>query len=223
MNMLQKTAWVGIFAIAFALVESAVVVYLRSLYYPDGFSLPVKVISEHHFWVEVSREMATIVMLAAAGVLAGVNRWQKFAFFMIAFGVWDIFYYVWLKVMLNWPASIFDWDILFLIPAPWIGPVIAPVSVSLLMVLAGVLIIRNDSAEHPFRPKKWSWILSIAATFTVLFSFLADTQATLRLNSPKPYSYGLFAVGLLLYASALYITFKDQNPNSRGSVLKEHS
>ena len=117
---------VSVFAVAFALVESSVVVYLRLLYYPEGFAFPLKPALMSHVAVEVSREVATIVMLAVVGLIAGRSRWQRFSYFMIAFGVWDIFYYVWLKIMLNWPASLLDWDVLFLIPVPWIGPVVAP-------------------------------------------------------------------------------------------------
>jgi len=204
----QKVLWVAVFAVAFALVESAVVVYLRSLYYPEGFSLPLRIMSRHHFWVELSRELATLIMLASVGVLAGTNGWQKFAYFMIAFGVWDIFYYVWLKVMLNWPDSPLDWDVLFLIPVPWIGPVIAPFLISILMVSSGVLVIRRDSIEQPFRPQKLSWILSIVATLAVLISFLSNTQATLNLNNPRPYSYELLALGLVLYSVAMFLTFR---------------
>ena len=138
MKTLNKIIWISVFAVAFAAVESAVVVYLRALYYPEGFSLPLKIFGRNHLWVELARELATMVMLASVAVLTGSNRWQRFAYFLISFGVWDIFYYVWLKVMINWPSSIFDWDILFLLPVPWIGPVIAPVLVSFFMILGGL-------------------------------------------------------------------------------------
>src|SRR5512134_294061 len=100
----RKLLWVSLFGVAFALVESSVVVYLRSLYYPEGFAFPLKLMSPQHVGVELSREAATIVMLAAIGVVAGSKAWEKFAYFLVAFGVWDIFYYVWLRVMLDWPA-----------------------------------------------------------------------------------------------------------------------
>ena len=208
MKTSHKILWVAVFAAMFALVESAVVVYLRSLYYPEGFSLPLKIISRHHFWVELAREFATIIMLASVAILAGSNKWQRFACFMIAFGVWDIFYYIWLKVMLNWPGSVFDWDVLFLLPVPWIGPVIAPVLISILMFISGVLIIRDDSAQPPFRPNTWSWILSLSATAVILFSFMSDVEATLNLRIPKQYSYELLITGLALYVAALVMTFR---------------
>ena len=39
----QNWLWVVVFAIAFAWVESAVVVYLRKIYFPGGFSFPLVV------------------------------------------------------------------------------------------------------------------------------------------------------------------------------------
>ncbi|MBK6833902.1 MAG: hypothetical protein IPG89_06345 [Bacteroidetes bacterium] len=65
-------------------------------------------------------------MLVGAGIIAGKTRLTRFAYFIIAFAIWDIFYYVFLYVLLQWPESLFTWDILFLVPVPWTGPVIAP-------------------------------------------------------------------------------------------------
>src|SRR5512135_1567840 len=91
---------VSLFAVAFAFVESSVVVYLRAIYYPGGFSFPLAIISKSHMPVEVIREAATVVMLAVVGVIAGTTRWQRFGYFLLVFGLWDIFYYVWLKAVL---------------------------------------------------------------------------------------------------------------------------
>jgi hypothetical protein len=195
----RKLLWVFLFGLAFALVESSVVVYLRSLYYPEGFSFPLKLISPQHLWVELSREAATIVMLAAVGILAGSKAWEKFGYFLVAFGVWDIFYYVWLKVMVGWPTALTDWDILFLIPLPWIGPVIAPVLISLMMIVCGSIVVLRLEKEEFFLPGWMSWGLSAAATIILLYSFMEDTPATLHGSQPAPYQYGLFVLSLILY------------------------
>lgn len=195
------------FAVAFAFVESSVVVYLRSLYYPDGFTFPLKMIGGHHLWVEFAREFSTIVILVAAGALAGLSRWQRFAYFLIAFGVWDIFYYVWLKVILDWPATVIDWDILFLIPIPWIGPVIAPVLISLLMIIVGCLIVRREDRGNTFRPSRTAWILSILGTALILYTFTRDTRATMRFQPPESFSYGVFFFGFLCYCAAATYEF----------------
>jgi hypothetical protein len=195
----RKLLWISLFGVAFALVESSVVVYLRSLYYPGGFSFPLKLMSPQHLGVELSREAATIVMLAAVGVLSGSKAWEKFGYFLMAFGVWDIFYYVWLKVMLDWPATLTEWDILFLIPLPWIGPVLAPVLISFLMILFGSIIVVRLEKGETFRPGWMSWSLASAATVILLYSFIEDTQATLHGHQPVPYHYSVLVVSLLLY------------------------
>ncbi len=196
---------IALFSIAFAFVEASVVVYLRAIYYPEGFAFPLKLMSNDHVLVELCREVATIVMLAAAGILAGKSRWGKFSYFLIAFGVWDIFYYVWLKLTLHWPATLFDWDILFLIPLPWIGPVIAPVLVSIVMIAGGLLMIRREEREGLFRATRLMQLLVLIGTVVILFSFLCDADATLKLQLPKPYRYELLAAGLLCYAIVLML------------------
>src|SRR5258707_7052052 len=117
MNWKPKTLWiVTIFSIAMAALESAVVVYLRALYYPDGFTVALRMIDPQILLIEIAREAATLIMLIGVACLAGKNFKDRFAYFLLSFGVWDIFYYAWLKAFINWPASIFDWDILFMIP-----------------------------------------------------------------------------------------------------------
>ncbi|HXG39231.1 MAG TPA: hypothetical protein VNL36_10730 [Bacteroidota bacterium] len=201
--MARKIFLVSLFSISFAFVEAAIVVYLRSIYYPEGFSFPLKLISPSHLPVELARELSTIVMLAAVGILAGTTRWSRFAFFAIAFGVWDIFYYVWLKVTLDWPASLFDWDVLFLIPVPWIGPVLAPVVISFLLIASGLMILRRESSGAVFKPGRLAWALAILGTAVILFTFVWDFDATLRFQMPQPYRYDIFSFGVVCYVGAL--------------------
>ena len=188
-----------LFAIAMAFVEAAVVVYLRELFYPDGFTLPLKALPTRFIAVEIAREAATLIMLGTVAVIAGCSRWDRFGWFIIAFGTWDIFYYLWLKATLDWPGSLFDWDILFLIPVPWIGPVVAPVTVAFLMVVFGIVITRRFSSGRFFRPTAVAWTAALLGSGIILYSFMSDTAATLRSAQPQPYPYYLLAVGLLCY------------------------
>ena len=140
---LKKAAVVIIWGIAFGFVEASVVEYLRAIYYPisdGGFHFPIQTLAQlqsmgpehiHRLEIEVVREFFTLVMLATIAIAAARNRRQAWAYFMIAFGVWDIFYYIWLKVLLDWPAGLMTWDLLFLLPVPWVSPVAAPVIISL--------------------------------------------------------------------------------------------
>ena len=141
--MKRTTLWVVVYAIAMAFVEAAVVVYLRQILAPGDptVSTPTTGVSAIPV-VEAFREAATIVMLLAVGVLAGGDTWERFLWFSCAFGIWDIFYYVWLRVLIGWPVSVFSWDVLFLIPVPWTAPVLAPVIISL-----GLVVGSQDEGE----------------------------------------------------------------------------
>ena len=96
-------AVLAVFAVAMAYMEAAIVVYLRELYYPDGFSFPLAIVGRDILLVEIGREVSTIVFLLAVSWFAGRRLAERFAMFCFAFAIWDIFYYVWLKVMLGWP------------------------------------------------------------------------------------------------------------------------
>jgi len=199
---------VFVFGVTMGVFEASIVVYLRELYYPDGFSFPLKIAPARLIVVELCREAASIVMLVAVAVIAGKRFWERFGYFLIMFGVWDIVYYVWLKITLGWPATLFDWDILFLIPLPWIGPVIAPALIALLMIVIGTLITRLFADGFLFRPTRLSWLLSLAATGIILFSFMRDIDAGLRQTMPEPYPWWMLAVGLVLYISAFVHVYR---------------
>jgi hypothetical protein len=203
----KRLIWAFLFAAAFAFVEAAVVIYLRALYYPDGFVFPLRVLSMDHITVELAREFSTLVMIVAVASIAAIRSWERFALFMFIFGVWDIFFYLWLKVCIHWPATLFDWDILFLIPLPWIGPVIAPVLVALTLTASGAIILLRLERGTTIRLTAASIALWLCGTAVILYSFIHDTGATLRGMMPHPYHYELLAVGLVLYIASL-VTLK---------------
>lgn len=211
----KKIIVVAMFSIAMAALESAVVVYLRALYYPGTFTVAFKVIDENIVRVEILRELATLVMLGAVAYLCGKNFRERFSWFLISFAIWDIFYYAWLKVFIDWPSSLLEWDILFLIPFTWLGPVLAPVICSLSMLGLAWSILRKDAAVSPL-----VWTFVITGSLLILFTFLQDygglllangfvsdypnllrNEAFLKVAStyvPNVYSWGLFWAGELL-------------------------
>jgi hypothetical protein len=208
-------AWVAAFALAFAFVEAAVVVYLRAIYYPGGFAMPLAAMGGDHLAVEVGREIATMVMLLAVAWIGGRQAWERFGLFCVAFGVWDVFYYAWLKVLLNWPAGLLDWDVLFLIPLPWIGPVIAPLLVSCAMISCGAAIALRVRRGFPFQPPLSSWIAALAGCAILLYSFMHDTDATLRQRFPAPYRLDLLLIALFLFAAAFTRALRPPRPGRR--------
>jgi len=183
-----KIPALALFSIAMGLLEAVVVVYLRTLVYPAGFEFPLKFLSEKIYLVEVAREAATLVMLACVSAAAGRKYYQRLAYFLLTFAVWDIFYYIFLKIFLDWPASLLDWDILFLIPTTWIGPVLAPVLCSLVMLLMAGLILRFDRQGRllPFSRMEWAGIYGGA--LVILFTFVRD-YARLILASDLPQNH----------------------------------
>lgn len=163
----SKIIAVSIFSIAFALLEAMIVVYLGQvieLKYGQVFTqLPAyqndtlvnlgfivftsfKLLS---FWqdiyLEILREMATLVILSSVAYLSGKNWWQRLAFFLLSFGLWDIFYYFWLYLVIGWPKTLLDLDILFLIPVPWVAPVIVPLFISLVMIVVSFHLLTSSS------------------------------------------------------------------------------
>ncbi|MFQ6009162.1 MAG: hypothetical protein ACE5K8_09465, partial [Candidatus Zixiibacteriota bacterium] len=145
-----KLALLLTFGAAMGYCEAAVVVYLRKLFYPEGFSFPIKLIPSNFIAVEILRELTTIVMLATLAVIVGRKFWERFGYFLTLFGTWDIFYYIWLKATIDWPSSLSDWDVLFLVPLPWIGPVLAPLIVAVHMLGVGLAITNLYERGYTF-------------------------------------------------------------------------
>jgi hypothetical protein len=155
------------------ILEGAVVVYLRRLYFPGGFQFPLWAVDTDITVVELWREGATLLMLAAVGAIAGRNRGERFAYFLYAFGIWDLVYYVVLKMVLDWPASLLTWDILFLLPVPWVGPVLTPCLLALTMIAFGITVVRftTEGFEVHMLPRErlflWLGALVVIVSFTV--------------------------------------------------------
>lgn len=198
-----------VYAMAMAYLESAIVEYLRRLYYPKGFEFPVVIIDKRTLLLELGREAATIVMLATVGIAAGRTKVGKFAYFLLLFGLWDIWYYIWLKVFLDWPASLLTWDVLFLIPVPWVGPVLAPVTVALTMIGMGLVMLHLEQRGPVLPAGKTVWLAQIVACLIVIVSFTIDVVPRLPNNgallaqwTPTYYRWWLLILGQVLAIGA---------------------
>jgi hypothetical protein len=207
-----RTRWLSVvvFAIAMAWVEAASVYYLRvTVDRLDPYQanpLPMSGILEQ---VELVREAATLAMLLIVGMLAGRTRRTRLGYTAMAFGVWDIFYYVFLKAICGWPKSLFDWDVLFLLPLPWWGPVLAPVCIALLMIVWGTLVSQH-AVRGPARSGAstlW-WRLNWLGVALALYVFMADSLRTVhagmdatRMVLPTAFNWPLFVVALALMAA----------------------
>jgi hypothetical protein len=174
-NSWQKVLfWVTIYSVAMGLLESVVVIYLRAIYYPIGFCFPLTAMDPRIVMSELSRETATIIMLLSIGAIAGKNFTQRFGYFVFSFALWDIFYYLFLKLLIHWPVSLFTWDILFMIPSIWTSPVIYPIIVSLSMIILGLIVIKGSESDVTIKFDWKIWTLLITGSFIVIFSFMLD-------------------------------------------------
>lgn len=218
MKLSTKIFAVLIFSIPMAYLESAIVVYLRLLYYPEGFIFPIKIIPDEIFLIEFGRELATIFMLASISYLIGVRFVERFAYFLFTFGVWDIFYYVWLKVFINWPASFLTDDLLFLIPVPWISPVLVPIIVSIIFIVMSIVLLTFHSRAIIIKKSILVNILLVLGVMLILFSFIWNVQNRLNMASPVEFLWGIFLLGVFLIVLGCAILIRSSliriTPNS---------
>ena len=205
--MWRKVCNATAFAITMAYLESTIVVYLRRLYYTDrdGFDFPLVIVDVPTLLLELGREACTIVMLATFGIAAGRTKVGKFAFFLFLFGVWDIFYYVWLKVFLDWPASLLTWDVLFLIPVPWVGPVLAPLSVACTMIGMALVMLQVENRGAVKAASKLVWFAQVLACLIIITSFTIDVIPRLDASGarlaqwvPTTYRWWMLLLGLAI-------------------------
>ena len=207
----RKLLWLALFSVAIAYLEATVVIYLRQLYYPDNLLVifPPKIFSSFNLIVELIREAATIViMISVAFVFENKSRTRIFAAFIFQFGVWDIFYYIWLKATIGWPVSWTEWDILFLIPWTWLGPWICPVLISILFVTWSSIVIISDREYLLWKINLWSFITGSALA---LISFLQPASPYIFENRvedfqnyvPSNFWWSVFLAGILLMTTGL--------------------
>jgi hypothetical protein len=202
-NLIKRLAIAVLFSVAFAYIESSVVVYLRAIFYPDGFTFPLEMfdltaLGRRLTITEIGREAATLVLIVTAAWLFGNNRQERGAYFLLIFAVWDIFYYVWLKVLLDWPASIMDWDVLFLIPSVWASPVLYPVLIALAMFVFAVAILYRSARGLPLSIRWSDWLGWTASAVILIVAFCLGGTHIAEPCYREYFYRSLFAAGYAL-------------------------
>ena len=199
----RRLLWLTIFVIAMAQLEATVVVYLRELFYPEGFEFPLKIIRGRIAWIEVGREVSTVVMLVAIAKLAAPrDAWRQFAAFLWSFGLWDVLYYFWLWVMLGWPESPLTWDVLFLIPLPWVGPCLAPMLIAGIMMASGLVLESLRDCDKEVRVRRPEWVLTIGGALGLITIFVWDAPAVIEGEMPGAFPWPLYLVVLAVPTAA---------------------
>ena len=215
---------VTLFAISMGYFESAIVVYIRQLIYPEGFAFPLKAMNYTLARTELFREAFSLLMIISVAILAAREAVKRFAAFLYIFAVWDIFYYVFLKLLLDWPASLLTPDVLFLLPVVWVGPVLAPVINSLTMIILAWVILLARANRLP-RVLGWAeWGLLVLGSVIVLVAYTQDyvsylsghidgglletyySQDIFELSSaymPDAFAWLIFSVGVAMHLAAI--------------------
>ncbi len=189
------------FAISFAYIEASVVVYLRDILYPDGFSFPLRPLAPQRLLVEAGREFFSLILMFSISLVSSSRFWNIFSSFCFIFGVWDIFYYIWLKLFLDWPSSLLEWDILFLLPVPWSGPVMAPILVSLTLILIFVLIELHRKIS--FRLTVLQAIIALLGFVSIFISFIWNASPVIKGEIPRYYPWYYLILGEILLVSVI--------------------
>ena len=239
-NTTKNLAFLFIFTLAMGFLEAIVVIYLRHIYYPDGFSFPLRIISNDVFFAEFIREITTMIMLFSISFIAGKNRLQILAYLLFSFAVWDIFYYVALKLFLNWPSSFLTWDILFLIPTIWVSPMIAPVICALTMILLSIIILLMQEKINDFKLTKIEWFFLYLGALLIFITFIWDYLAILISNHslgeyllfrhsdtldniistfiPCNYNWILFIIGIACIYFAIFLILYKSSMQTKSTV-----
>ena len=209
--------------ISFGYIEAAVVDYLRAVPVPavtqpaspphdpdDLFPLvtldQLKAAGPDYLRLlktEVVREAATLLLLAAIALAVSANLRQWMAAWVVAFGVWDISFYAFLKLLLGWPRSLLTWDLLFLIPVPWVGPVLAPVLVSVSMIAGGFVVLGRDWQGRAVNLRPLHWLGIVAGGMILVLAFTWDRLNIMAGGMPNPFNWPLFILGEVVGLAAL--------------------
>jgi hypothetical protein len=198
---------VVVFATAMAYVEAAAVVYLQRALgiSPDRlFPLQNGDIVGNLAAIEVGREFATLMMLGAIGWMLGRSWVDRLAWTSVAFGVWDIGYYFWLWIFIGWPHSPGTWDVLFLIPVPWAGPVWAPIAVSAALIGFGLEATRRTGQGRPLQVRPLHAAGAIGGGAIVFASFAANAPALLAGEMPGRFPWPVFVAGMAVACWAAF-------------------
>jgi len=208
-----------LFAVGMAYVEAACVVYLWEILYPEGFKFPLLLVVEKQYeslvGVELGREFATLVMLVGCAIAAGRTKVQRIASFLFLFGAWDVFYYLWLRVITElthfpvFPASLGAWDILFLIPVPWTGPVCAPMIVAATMALLSGMLVFAERRGARLKPDLRFWVIEAIAFLMIFGSFIWNYGDVLAGKVPSSYPWWLLFPAEIIAITAFVYLVRD--------------
>jgi hypothetical protein len=169
---------------------------LQGATYRSNLEVTLVSLPERLVTLEMAREACTIILLGAVGWLAGRRPADRAGAFLLAFGIWDLAYYGVLRLVASWPDSLTTWDILFLIPLPWVAPVWAPITIAALFVLAGSYLFWTPERERQYRPTDIG-VLTLSAALTIA-AFLFESSSAVDHRVPERFPLWLFCAAVAL-------------------------
>ena len=205
------TAGIVLYASAMAYLEAAVVVYLRAaMGVATGAIFPIDLspAAMPYGWIEVGREAGTLVMIGAVGWIAGRSPLERLAWAGVVFGIWDIGYYAWLWVLSGWPPSVGTWDLLFLLPAPWAGPVWAPILVSAALIGFGLACAGRLRSGVSLRFGRRHLGGLLLGGGIIIASFLLNASLVLEGGTPSEFAWPIFLAGLAIGIVAAWVALR---------------
>jgi len=219
----------SLFAMAMGFLAAIIVLYIREISYPEGFTFPLNPLPPKLIKAELIRELSTLVMLLTVAWLTGKTFLRRLNAFLFIFGISDIFYYVALKLFIDWPESLLTWDILFLIPVIWIGPVLAPLICSVIMIIMAACFEWMKTKNRIILLRWYELLIIITGaiivyiTFTYdfgviilqenylshLFSLAENTEFNRILTNyiPTEFKWGTFTVGITIIVFGSVLIF----------------
>lgn len=215
---MKKLTAITVYSIAMGYVEAALVVYLREMIFQNTQQMfPLRFVDPRLAMIETVREFATLVMLAAVATLAGKNRFDRIMYFIYAFAIWDLFYYVGLKLAVGWPPSFFTFDVLFLLPVVWVGPVLAPVLIAAVLAIGSAVVINVHEKVPGLKIKVLNISVFAVGSVIDLYSFTGPIFNILFTSGPKglesytprTFDWVLFGIGYLIMCAAVFKTISD--------------
>ena len=224
-DLTKRFLWLSVYAVAMALLEAVVVVYIRHGMLQASYD---HVTLTRYMTMEMWREGGTLVMLVAVGWLAGRRGVERWAYGLFAFGMWDIGYYVWLKVLIDWPATLLDWDILFLIPLRWWGPMLSPVLIAALICVTAVLAMARLTQGESLGITHPRVGIGVVGGLLALYVFMSDSLHALLQGRPdwdtlrpEPFKWPLFLIALILIAVPTLMAVWPRNREKTRSSVSE--
>jgi hypothetical protein len=169
--------------------------------------------------VEVGREICTLLLMIAVAALTKGPFPRRLASFTFVFGIWDLSYYAALWLFEGWPASPADWDLLFLLPVPWFGPVLAPVVISAIGIAGAVSVHLILDRRGKLVVPRFGFALINSALAAWEISFVGHPGP--RTEFPAGYCWWLFLLGVALSLAGYLLTWRRNGWGRKPAQMRE--